>query len=152
MPSPQQKKLLKRKRNNITPLKINVPISRTSSESLKLTIQTYQMRNKKLKMKFGQLQEEISKASLPVSVDLRNDIKSFILDSDQKNLPHMRLSSKNIYNLLKIMLHFIPWTLMLMLRIRQSIYLILTNVLSSSFLMSLITFDKIRTTLSTQLW
>ena len=114
MPSPQQKKLLKRKRNNITPLKINVPISQTSSESLKLTIQTYQMRNKKLKMKFGQLQEEISKASLPVSVDLRNDIKSFILDSDQKNLPHMRLSSKNIYNLLKIMLHFIrdrrfPW-------------------------------------------
>ena len=38
MPSPQQKKLLKRKRNNITPLKINVPISQTSSESLKLTI------------------------------------------------------------------------------------------------------------------
>ena len=108
MPPSQQKKLLKRKRNNVTPLKINVPISQTSPESLKLTIQTYQMRSKKLKIKFGQLQEEISKASLPVSVDLRNDIESFILDSDQKKLAHMRLSSKNIYNLLKIMLNFTP--------------------------------------------
>ena len=44
-------------------------------------------------------------------------------------------SSKNIYNLLKIMLQFSQWTLMLMLHIRQSIYLVLTNVLSLSFLM-----------------
>ena len=44
-------------------------------------------------------------------------------------------SSKNIYNLLKIMLHITPWTLILMLHIRQSIYLVLTNVLSTSFLM-----------------
>ena len=44
-------------------------------------------------------------------------------------------SSKNIYNLLKIMLHITPWTLILMLYIRQSIYLVLTNVLSTSFLM-----------------
>ena len=33
------------------------------------------MRNKELKMKFGQLQEEISKASLPVSGDLCNNYK-----------------------------------------------------------------------------
>ena len=44
-----QKKLLKRKENNITPAKTNAPISQTSSERLKLTIQTYQMRNKELK-------------------------------------------------------------------------------------------------------
>ena len=44
-------------------------------------------------------------------------------------------SSKNIYNLPKIMLHITPWTLILMLHIRQSIYLVLTNVLSTSFLM-----------------
>ena len=42
----------------------------------------------------------------------------------------------------------IPWTLMLMLHIRQSIYLVLTNVLSTSFLMFNITFDQISTTLS----
>ena len=49
MPYPPQKKLLKRKENNITPAKTNAPISQTSSERLKLTIQTYQMRNKELK-------------------------------------------------------------------------------------------------------
>ena len=66
---PQKKKLLKRKGNSITPAKTNAPISQTSSEGLKLIIQTYQMRNQELKMKLGQLQEEISKASLPVSFE-----------------------------------------------------------------------------------
>ena len=51
MPYPPQKKLLKRKGNSITPAKTNAPISQTSSERLKLTIQTYQMRNKELKSK-----------------------------------------------------------------------------------------------------
>ena len=73
MPYPPQKKLLKRKGNSITPAKTNAPISQTSSEGLKLIIQTYQMRNKELKMKLGQLQKEKSKASLPVSADLCNN-------------------------------------------------------------------------------
>ena len=47
MPYPPQKKLLKRKGNSITPAKTNAPISQTSLECLKLTIQIYQMRNKK---------------------------------------------------------------------------------------------------------
>ena len=41
MPYSPQKKLLKRKGNSITPAKTNAPISQTSSEDLKLTIQTY---------------------------------------------------------------------------------------------------------------
>ena len=56
MPYPPQKKLLKRKENNITPAKTNAPISETSLEHLKLTIQSYRMRNKELKVKLGQLQ------------------------------------------------------------------------------------------------
>ena len=92
MPYPPQKKLLKRKENNITPAKTNAPISETFLERLKLTIQTYRMRNKELKMKLGQLQEEISKASLPVSADLSNDFKSIIFETDQRKiLPFMRL-------------------------------------------------------------
>ena len=67
MPYPPQKKLLKRKEKNITPAKTNAPISQTSSEHLKVTIQTYRMGNKKLKMKIGQFHEEISKAFLTVS-------------------------------------------------------------------------------------
>ena len=72
MPYPPHKNLLKRKGNSITPAKTNVPIS-----------QTYQMRNKELKKKLGQLQKEISKASLPVSADLCNIFKSIILETDQ---------------------------------------------------------------------
>ena len=86
IPYPAQKKLLKRKGNSITPVKSNAPISQTSSEHLKLTIQTYQMTNKKLKMKPGQLQEKISKASSPVSADLSNDFKSIILETDQRKI------------------------------------------------------------------
>ena len=61
-------------------------------------------------------------------------------------------SSKNINNLPKIMIHITPWILILMMHIRQSIYLVLTNVLSTSFLMFHITFNEISTTLSIQLW
>ena len=37
-------------------------------------------------MKLGQLQEEISKASLPVSADLSNDFKSIILETDIRKI------------------------------------------------------------------
>ena len=36
--------------------------------------------------KLGQLQEKISKASLPVSADLSNDFKSIILETDQRKI------------------------------------------------------------------
>ena len=49
MPYPPQKKLLKRNGNSIIPAKTYAPVSQTSSEGLKWTIQTYQMRNKELK-------------------------------------------------------------------------------------------------------
>ena len=86
MPYPPEKKLLKRKGNSIIPAKTNAPISQTSSECLKLTIQTYQMKTKNLIMKLGQLQEEITKASLPVSADLSNDFTSIILETDQRKI------------------------------------------------------------------
>ena len=70
------------KENSITPAKTNAPISQTSLECLKL-IQTYQMKTKNLIMKLGQLQEEITKASLPVSANLSNDFTSIILKTDQ---------------------------------------------------------------------
>ena len=65
-PYPPQKKLAKRKGNSATPAHTNAPISQTSSKGLKL-------KNKELKMKLGQFQEEITKASLLVSADLCND-------------------------------------------------------------------------------
>ena len=44
------------------------------------------MRNKELKMKLGQLQEEISKPTLPVTADLSNDFKSIILETHQRKI------------------------------------------------------------------
>ena len=50
------------------------------------------MENKELKMKLGQLQEEISKASQPVNVNLSNDFKSIILETHQRKIsPFMKL-------------------------------------------------------------
>ena len=72
MPYPSQRKLLERKGNSITTAKSNAPISQTSSECLKLTIQADQMRSKKLKIKLKQLQVEISNVSSPASPDLSN--------------------------------------------------------------------------------
>ena len=42
------------------------------------------MRDKEFQIKLGQLQEEIPKASLPVSAALSNDFKSIILETDQR--------------------------------------------------------------------
>ena len=84
--------LLKRKENNIAPAKTNAPISQTSSARLIVTIQTYRMENKELKIQLGQLQQEISKASLPVSADLSNDFRSIISETHQRTIsPLMRL-------------------------------------------------------------
>ena len=76
-------------------MKTNAPISQTASEQLNVTNQTYRMGNKKLKMKLGQLQDEISKVSLPVSTDLTNELKSIILEiletDHRKMSPFVRL-------------------------------------------------------------
>ena len=54
------------------------------------------MRNKELKMKLGQLQDEISKASLPVSADLCNNFKSIILETDQRKLTLHEVSFEGV--------------------------------------------------------
>ena len=46
-------------------------------------------KQKELKMKLGQLQEEISKASLPVSADLSSDFKSIIFETDQRKISRL---------------------------------------------------------------
>ena len=85
MPYSTQKMLFKKKRKNYYTSK---------DKCLKFTnffrmpkIQTHQMRNKTLKMKLRQLQEKISKASLPVSADLNNDLKSILKTDQRKNYP-----------------------------------------------------------------
>ena len=84
----KKKKLLKRKGNSITPANTNAPIPQTSSERLKITNQTDQMKTKILIMKLGQLEEEITKVPLSINADLSNYFISIILETDQrKNYP-----------------------------------------------------------------
>ena len=78
---------MKRKENSITPAKTNAPISKTSSERLKLTIETYHMKTKNLIMKLGQLQEEITKHLCQLMLILSNDLTSIILETGQKKYP-----------------------------------------------------------------
>ena len=121
------KKLLKRKEKNITPAKTNAPISQTSSERLKVTIQTYRMENKELKMKLGQLQKEISKASLPVSADLSNDFKSIILETDQRKISlFMRLFWEEQQKYLQSSpnnVKYHPWLFVIVCRLHQNLQL-----------------------------
>lgn len=63
--------------------KLNVPISKTASERLKLTIQTYRIENKN---QIEQLLEGISKSPLPISAELNNDFVSVMSDADQSKI------------------------------------------------------------------
>ena len=80
MPYPLQKEGFKKKRKQYYISKEKCP---NFTDSF---IQTYQMRKKELKMKLEQFQEEVSKASLPVSTNLGNDFKSIILEFDQRKI------------------------------------------------------------------
>ena len=70
-----------------TPAKLNAPISKTSSERLKLTIQSFRIENKELKEKVMELQQELSKSSFKVSENLGEDLTSIMAGVDQRDIP-----------------------------------------------------------------
>ena len=80
--SQKQKKLLqrnnksiKRKANSLTiPLKPKAPISLTSLERIKVTIQSYRIENKMLKSEIQNLEHEISKSSMRIDDGLSADL------------------------------------------------------------------------------
>ena len=84
----QNNKKLKRKSETmVIPAKLNAPISLTSPERLKLTMQNYRIENKTLKAEIQQLQKEISKSSLPINAELNDDFISIIQNTDQSKIP-----------------------------------------------------------------
>ena len=85
-------KSLKRSALAITvPAKLNAPISLTSPERLKLTIQNYRIENKSLKLQISKLQEELSKSSTPVSSELSSDLVTIMSNADQSKIsPFMK--------------------------------------------------------------
>ena len=79
-----------------TPAKLNAPFSKTSSECLKLTIQSFRIENKELKEKVVELQQKLSKSSLKVSENLGEDLTSIMAGADQRDIPpFMNFFGKN---------------------------------------------------------
>ena len=83
MPYPPQKKAFKKKRKQYYTSKDKCPNFTNFFRMPKINNSNLSNeKQKELKMKLGQLQEEISKASLPVSADLSNEFTSIILETD----------------------------------------------------------------------
>ena len=89
----KEMKSLKRKAENLNvPAKLKAPISLTSPERVKLTLQSYRMENKMLKLEIEKLQAEISNSSMTVSPDLNDDFVSIMSNTESKNIsPFMKL-------------------------------------------------------------
>ena len=79
---------LKRKRKvMLLPAKAKAPVSLTSPERLKFTLQSYRLENKQLKEEIVKLQEEIACKSLPLYDDLGNDLKNIMSNSNSGSVP-----------------------------------------------------------------
>ena len=79
---------LKRKRDNLTsPAKLKAPISLTSPEKIKLTLQNYRLENKQLKSEIIQMQREIQGKSLTVNNDLEKDLVNIMSNANSKDVP-----------------------------------------------------------------
>ena len=70
----------------MSPAKPNAPVSLTSPERLKLTLQSYRLENKTLKEEISKMKEEISKNSMPIDVDLGRDLVT-LMSENKKDVP-----------------------------------------------------------------
>ena len=86
-------KAAKRKRGNLTiPAKLNAPISQTSTERVKLTLQEYRAENRALKAQIEEIRQELETSAVPVSQDLSKDLTDIMSGIDQEKIPpFMRL-------------------------------------------------------------
>jgi len=74
------------------PAKPNAPISFTSPDRLKLTIQNYRIENKELKSEINKLQNEIKKSSVSTSDSLNSDLTAIMsAASPEKVSPFMKM-------------------------------------------------------------
>ena len=83
---------MKRKANSVTiPLKPKGPIFLTSSERIKVTIQSYRIVNKMLKSEIQNLQHKISKLSMKVDDGLNVDLIKIMSNVDKSEVsPFMK--------------------------------------------------------------
>ena len=70
----------------LIPAKTKTPVSKTSTERLKLALQQYQTENKFLKEKIDELQSEIKRSSMEVSAELGNNMVTIMPGVDQSKI------------------------------------------------------------------
>ena len=84
----KENKSLKRKRDNLTsPARLTAPISLTSPERVKLTLQNYRLENKQLKDELVKMRDEIQSKSMSVDSNLSDDLIKIMSGTDQKEVP-----------------------------------------------------------------
>jgi hypothetical protein len=80
----------KRARENV-PASNKAPVSLTSPNRIKLTLQAQRIQCKQLEHEIEKMKIEVDKKSIPVTNDLSNDLLSIISDSSDKMTPFIKL-------------------------------------------------------------
>ena len=70
----------------LIPAKTNAPISLTSPERIKLTLQNHRIKNKELQTRIENLQQELKTSSVSVSNNLNNDLRSIMSNADSSKV------------------------------------------------------------------
>ena len=91
---------LKRKRNNlISPAKLKAPVTLTSPERIKLTLQGLRVENKQLQEEIVKIREEINNNSLAMTDNLGDDLRNIMSGADKSKItPFMKMCSLSSYD------------------------------------------------------
>ena len=84
---------LKRKRNNlISPAKLKAPVTLTSPERRRLTLQGLRVENKQLQEEIVNIREEINNNSLAITDNLGDDLRNIMSGADKSKItPFMKM-------------------------------------------------------------
>ena len=85
---------LKRKRKNfISPAKLKVPVTLTSPERIKLTLQGLPVENKQSQEEIVKIREEKNNNSLAITDNLGDDLRNIMFGADKSKItPFMKMS------------------------------------------------------------
>ena len=85
-------KLMNQKKKRLqTPAKTKAPVSKTTPERLKLTLQDQRLKCSQLESELEMLRTELKEKSIPVSDELESDIIKIMSENGQKVTPFMKL-------------------------------------------------------------
>ena len=106
----EEKNLKRKHESQVVPAKLNAPISKTSSERIKATLQSYRVQNNELKSQIEEMKEEIKNSSVQVAEDLSKDLGDLMSGANDEDIPSfMRLFWNEQQNYLRSSEHGIRY-------------------------------------------